>query len=825
MKLEKYHQKRKFEHTPEPKGKIGKASSHLFVVQKHASKHLHYDFRLEIDGVLKSWAVPKGPSLDPTIKRLAVQVEDHPIEYGDFEGVIPKGQYGAGTVMVWDKGKWYKDEEDTQKKKGAGFTFFLEGTKLQGKWKLIEFKDDPKNWLLIKAPDDKACSETDYSITREEPLSALSGRALDEIANAQDSTWCETACASMQKKKTPKIILPKLDNLVLKKTNLPNSIDPQLATLVSEPPSGAQWLHEIKFDGYRLLCVIDKDVKLITRGQKEWSDKFADIVKAVKKLNLAGTILDGEIVALDENNRSNFQLLQNALHKKENSQLAYYIFDLIYFQNYNLSQLELLERKEILQKILPPSQEGLIRFSDHIVGNGQSVFENACALNLEGIISKNIHSHYMQKRTKSWLKVKCHHRQEFVVGGFTQPHGNRSYFGSLLLGYYLGDHFQYCGHVGTGFTDHALNMLYELLIKYKTEKSPFDKAISEKNLLSWVKPKVVVEVEFTEWTKEGILRHPSFKGIREDKFAKTIGKEKLMQFKPDALSGEQNKLSSVLSSPEKILYPEEAITKRTVAEFYQTIQDWILPYIVKRPLTLVRCPRGITEKCFFQRHLQESDKQSSGLYSVEVPGKIDKEYLYLKDIKGLLALVQKGVLEIHTWGARIDKLDKPDMIIFDLDPGEGVLWETLIKAAFQIRAELESLGLETFVKTTGGKGLHIVIPIARRYIWDDVLIFSKTFANYLAKKYPSSYTAVMSKLKRHNKIFIDYVRNHQGATAVAPYSTRARPHATIATPLSWTELTPKITPAYYTLATVVKRLEHLQVDPWQRFGTLKQRLP
>lgn len=820
MKLERYRQKRHFQQTPEPKGKESKTHSNLFVVQKHAASHLHYDFRLEIDGVLKSWAIPKGPSLDPSVKRLAVQVEDHPIEYGDFEGVIPKGQYGGGTVMVWDKGVWNLIE---QKKQDAGITFSLEGEKLKGKWKLIHFKNQPKNWLLIKAKDSEACAEEDYSITEEEPLSVLTGRDIEQITLDGDKTWQSKKKITTSKKSTLKKAHLKLDQLHLKKTPFKSEFHPQLATLVDKPPTTNEWLHEIKFDGYRLLAVIKNKIQMITRGQKDWTEKFPDIVKALKGLHLSGTVLDGEVVALDENGQSNFQLLQNTLHEGSNQPLIYYVFDLPFYQGYDLSSLELIQRKEILRQILPVQEEGLIRFSDHIIGHGTEVFHKACELNLEGIVSKNIHSHYAQKRTKSWLKVKCIQRQEFVIGGITQPRGGRDYFGSLLLGYYSDQQFYYCGHVGTGFTQRSLKELYQIIQPYQTDSSPFVNSLPKTNVLSWVKPKIVVEVEFTEWTSDGILRHPSFKGVREDKAAKAVTREKARN-SPVLEATTMPDLP--ISSPNKILYPEDGFTKLDLAKYYYDICDWILPYIVERPLTLVRCPEGIGQSCFFQRHLNESDRKQGLLCPVIVTNeKGNKEYLYIQDQAGLMALVQKGVLEIHTWGSRIDKLHYPDMIVFDLDPAPHLEWSAVIKAAFQIKKELENLELASFVKTSGGKGLHLVIPIMRRYSWEQILIFSKTFARYLAAKYPNQYIDVMTKSKRTDKIFIDYVRNHLGSTSIAPYSTRARLHAPVATPLTWKELNVKITPDFFTLQNVRQRLDALKDDPWAKFWHLKQKLP
>ncbi len=782
MPLSKYRDKRDFKATREPYGKISKQKKALrFVMQKHGARHLHYDLRLEIGGVLKSWAVPKGPSLDPNVKRLAVQVEDHPLEYSKFEGNIPHGEYGAGAVIIWDKGTWQTDDNAKSLEKGA-LTFTLKGKKLKGKWKLIQIKKDPKNWLLIKVKDEYAVSEKEYSIL-EEDKSVISNKSLFEV----------------------------------KDEPLPKVIHPQLATLVDKAPIGKEWLHEIKFDGYRLLCFIEDKIKFITRGQQDWTSKFEKLASQMRKLKeLQGTVLDGEVVALDQNNHFNFQMLQNALHHDKKIHLVYYVFDLIYYKGKDISHLELLERKKILKKILAKLNSNAVRYSDHVIGKGQQTYKNACQMSLEGIMSKNIHSEYDQKRSKNWLKVKCTHRQEFVVGGVTKPKGSRGHFGSLLLGYYdENKDLHYCGHVGTGFDNNSLKDIFLLLNKHTTAKSPFVQPPIENNLLTWLRPKIVIEVEFLEWTSDGMLRHPSFKGIREDKAPSKAFKE------------EKEALPFPLSHPDKVLYPKTNRTKLDIATYYDNIAEWILPYIINRPLTVLRCPKGVGDKCFYQRHSNPSNKaadKKGGAHVIEQTG-IEK-YLYIKNKKGLLNLVQMDVLEMHPWGARVDKIERPDWVIFDLDPGEEVAWKNVIKAAFRVKEELEKLDLTSFVKTTGGKGLHIVIPLQRRYSWEDVFHFSKVFAQFFVAKYPTEYIDVMTKSKRKNKIFIDYLRNHRGATAIAPYSTRANAmEATIATPLSWAELTPKIKSDYYTLENLPKRLNSLKKDPWEDFFEIKQKLP
>lgn len=807
MALEHYHQKRNFKHTPEPKGAKVKEHDHHnhFVVQMHAARHLHYDFRLEKNGVLLSWAVPKGPCLDPTVKRLAVHVEDHPLEYKDFEGIIPTGQYGSGTVMVWDQGEWNEVDDGKSLHKGA-LTFTLNGEKLKGKWKLIQIKNDPKNWLLIKAKDEQACPQDKYDITEEEPKSVISGRTLNEIKENAMSTW------TSNKTKSRAYNLPKAIQKALTKRQLPSKIPPQLATLVDKPPSGDDWIHEMKFDGYRLLAVISKEVKLITRGQHNWTDKFEPLAKELKQLKLPETIIDGELVALDEKGLPNFQLLQNTIKNAINAKLVYYVFDVLYYQGYDLTTLPLLERKAILEKILPKNHPS-IRYSDHIQGNGEKVFKKAAKLGFEGIVSKNIDSPYIHKRGKNWLKVKVNQRQEFVIGGYTEPSGDRAFFGALLLGVYdKNKKLQYCGRVGTGFTDASLKELHALLTKQASKKCPFAVQPAMNDLISWVKPTMMAEVEFKEWTSEGILRHASFKGVRQDK-------------KPIEVTHEHANSLFQLTHPEKLLYPKDNITKQEISQYYLSIKDWILPYIINRPLSLLRCPGGIESACFYQKHLPAEHKNNA-IQTIEVKENTKTEnYIYITNLEGLMQLVQMGTLEIHPWGASISNIERPDYLTFDLDPAEDVPYKYVVKAAFEIKGELEKLELVSFLKTTGGKGLHIVIPIQPRYTWSDVNHFAKTFAKYLSMKYPDQYIDTMSKIKRKGKIFVDYLRNHRGATAIAAFSTRARRGATVSMPLSWEELTPKIHSDHFTVLNSVKHLNKLNVDPWKGFFSIKQKLP
>lgn len=820
MSLERYHQKRDFTKTPEPRGKVSRKKQRRFYIQKHAASHLHYDFRLELEGVLKSWAIPKGPSLDPTVKRLAIHVEDHPIEYGTFEGIIPQEEYGGGTVMLWDKGEWESlDKNPLQAYKKGHLRFELHAEKLGGRWDLIRFKKEDKSWFLIKYKDSYARENDD--ITTQKSKSVLSQQSIEEIEKNYQAVW---TTKTGLKKNLKKI------NIDLPSANMPETISPQLATLVDKPPSGEDWLHEIKLDGYRILAFKHgKQVRLMSRNDIDWTSKFQIIMKAVERIPVTKLILDGEIVLFDEQNRSSFQLLQNALDSDDNPPFIYYVFDLLYYDKWDVRSLPLLERKTLLETVLTP-QIPHLHFSDYILGHGEDIFAYSCDLGLEGIVSKLATSSYVTKRSKSWLKIKCLKRQEFVIGGFSPPKNSRSCFGSLFLGLYdKKGNFIYSGNVGTGFSEASLREIHEELKKRIITKNPFNSKPPGITTATWVKPELVSEVEFTAWTKEGRLRHPSFKGLRFDKKARDIIKEvekpvdKINKQKI-ALKENQNSLNIKLTHPNKILYEEDKISKKELFNYYLDIADFILPFIKKRPLTLVRCPTTYKD-CFYQKKLNETSFEA--LHPIEIAninqGK-SENYIYLDDLEGLLSLIQMGVLEIHPWGSRIENLEHPDILVFDLDPAPDILWKHVVEAAFEIKNHLSEFKLESFVKTTGGKGLHIVVPIQPEYEWDKVKNFAQVFVQFLEQVSPENYTSKMSKTQRKGKIFIDYLRNQRGATAIAVYSTRARIHAPVATPLHWDELTDDIMDTYYTIKTITKRLSHLRKDPWHNFWEIKQSL-
>lgn len=824
--MQEYHRKRDFKRTSEPFGKKKKSAHKLiYLIQKHAASHLHYDFRLEFEGVLKSWAVPKGPSLDPKVKHLAVHVEDHPIQYATFEGIIPEGEYGGGTVMVWDSGYWQSLDEDPKKAYHSGnMSIELHGKKLQGRWKLIRTSRGTNNkeqWLLFKINDQYSRPESDYDITKQEPESAKTGRTLQQIKEDADRIWTRKGerkeKKSPVKKKYPRITLSNLSGAV--KTNLSHIYRPELATLVSKPPLGDQWLHEIKWDGYRLLAEVrNKTVTLLTRRGNDWTHHFPALAQAIANLKFKDIVLDGEIVALDKKLQANFQLLQNSLEEPAiKSPLIYYVFDVLYYNGYDLQSMQLIDRKNLLKSILEAhSSTTHVRYNDHIIGNGEVVYKNACDISLEGIISKKLTSHYNQRRTKDWLKIKCTRRQEFVVGGYTDPKSSREYFGALLLGYFSNSDFIYCGKVGTGFTQASLKELSKTLKKYEQKNNPFV-SYPEKNTrhIHWLKPVLVAEIDYLSMTEEGLLRHPSFKGLRSDKKAAAVSLEEAKEM-PKNISSKV-----IFTNLEKVLYPQLGVTKYDLARYYESVSDWIIPHIKNRPLTLVRCPHGTSAKCFYQKHFNESVPKT--LKQVDIKENDDVEpYIYTTNLDGILGTVQMGVLELHPWGSLVKNVEKPDRIIFDLDPAPDVAWSELKKCALLLREFLMQLGLKSFVKTTGGKGLHIVVPIKPTLVWNEIRDFTKRIADLMVELSPNAYIATMSKSKRVGKIFIDYLRNSRGATSVAPYSTRAKPHANIAVPLYWDELDSDIRPDTFTILNINERLKELKKDPWEEMLETKQ---
>ncbi len=843
--LKRYREKRNFVQTPEPSGQQPPANRHagqrLFVIQKHAASRLHYDFRLELDGTLKSWAVPKGPSLDPSQKRLAVHVEDHPLDYANFEGIIPPKQYGAGTVLIWDRGTWEPSGDPRSAYKKGVLKFRLDGRKLQGAWTLVRMhrrgEDDKDNWLLIKEQDDEARLGAEGDIVSKQPDSVESGRGVEQVAREQPRVWQSNRRSTNRSAQSPRHPDPgSLPGAV--KADCPEWIAPQLASLVDSMPADGAWVHEIKYDGYRIVArVHNGHARLFTRNQNDWTAKLQPQADALASLGVTDAWLDGEAAVFTEEGKTNFQALQNAFDLRSPRPIVYCLFDVMYLNGYDLRQAPLTERKRLLASLVGGhSTGGVLRYSDHITGAGQTAFAEACRRGLEGLIAKRADSMYRSGRGRSWLKVKCEQRQEFVIGGYTDPAGSRQGFGALLVGVYEGERLIYAGKVGTGYSETSLRDLHAQLKRLEQPRPPFVNPPTgyDAKGAHWVKPTLVAEVRFAEWTKEGILRQPSFQGLRKDKQAKGIAREQPQTTKNAELrtirtpaarpspARARGGSGSKLSHPDRVLFPDIGLTKEGLARYYEQVGEWILPHLQGRPLTLVRCPQGYQD-CFYQKHVNETVPKAIGRIEIAEDGGRET-YMTADTLEAVLGLVQMGVLELHTWGATRQDLERPDRLTFDLDPDPSVPWTQVIEAAQLTRALLEELGLASFVKTTGGKGLHVVAPIQRTHQWEQAKAFSKSVAEHLVRTIPQRFTANMAKRARKGKIFIDYLRNARGATAIAAYSTRAKPGAPVSVPLAWEELSEDLKADHFTVANVPSRLKHLKKDPWFEYARVKQRL-
>jgi bifunctional non-homologous end joining protein LigD len=914
-KLAKYQTMRDFTRTAEPSGseepsdgaasrakregpqaKKPKAESALsYVIQKHAASHLHYDFRLELDGVLLSWAVPKGPSLDPSVKRLAMEVEPHPLEYAKFEGTIPKGEYGGGTVMVWDRGTW-TPEKDAHRAVAAGrLSFELDGEKLHGAWHLVRaggsknngHGKDGRSWLLFKSRDEYAKTGKAADLP-DEQNSVLTGRSLEEIADGRpakpgserakrrkaeldpverQTVWrSNRAAASTDESadperkpsasKKPASKKPSSKKPASKKPSsrelraiegaaareLPATAEPELATLVDSAPEGDDWVHEIKFDGYRLLARFDgREVQLLTRNGKDWTKRMPAVASALTELGVSEALIDGELVVLNERGISDFQTLQNSLSEGTTATLTYYAFDLLHLDGTDLTGASLAERKKLLRQVLetlPEAARATIRLSEHVRGNGPEFFQKAGELGLEGIISKRERSTYRAGRGHDWLKVKCVAEQEFVVVGFTDPRGSRGHLGALLVATHEGKKLTYAGKVGTGFSAKSLKDLFSRLkpLARKTPAVDNPPRGADARGVHWVEPKLVAEVSFTGFTDDGLLRHPSFRGLREDKPARAVHLERPAPVPKQVTAGDKPAAAQVkpkakatassrvrVTNPDKVLYPEAGIRKGELFDYYTMVAERMLPHVANRPLVLVRCPNGHTQHCFFQKHPGKGTPDT--LRSIEiVESDGPAEYSVLDDLDGLLALPQLGALEIHTWGSRADDPERPDILVFDLDPDPAVGWPSVVACANRLRSLFESVKLESFVKSTGGKGLHVCVPVEPDLDWEVIKPFCERVAEELVGESPDKYVSTVSKAKRRGKIFIDYLRNGRGATFIAPYSTRARPNCPVAVPLDWDELAALPKPDFYTLRNLEDRLSKLKKDPFERLVLVKQRL-
>lgn len=849
--LARYNEKRDFARTNEPRGEKSAASGFEFVVQKHDARRLHYDLRLELDGVLKSWAVTRGPSLVPGQKRLAVETEDHPMKYLEFEGVIPQGEYGGGTMIVWDRGRWIPDHDPRAGYEKGHIDFHLEGSRLKGGWHLVRMRrrsgEKHAQWLLLKADDDHARA-ADAPDILDEQTSFLSGRTNAQLLEAgairEDHANRQQAKA---KRRAPTPKAPK----GAKKALMPVFVEPSLASLAAVPPNGGEWIHEIKYDGYRMQARIDgPEVKLLTRKGLDWTHRFGTVAQALGALNLGSAVLDGEIVVEDAAGISSFNALQRALKDGREAETVFYAFDLLYHDGRDLRAAPLTQRKAALAALIPPQPEpsGTVRLTEHIDFDGETILRHACRLGLEGIISKRGDRPYRSGRHEDWLKAKCVQRQEFVIIGYVPSTAVKAAVGSLVLGYYDDGHLIHAGRVGTGMSHKESTELLRQLEAIATGKPSFGRkpiAGFDKGA-KWVEPRLVAEVEFRGWSADDVLRQASYQGLREDKDPRDIRREdappperppkrrskaKAKTLAPAlrdpgaVVAGSEAKpvIAGVpLTHPDRVLWDDQGVTKRGLAEYYAAIADWVLPHVVGRPLSLVRCPSGAGAQCFFQKHAWAG--LNAAVEKIDIgPG--EEPMLVVRDLSGLVALVQAGVLEIHPWGSREGTLEQPDRLIFDLDPGEGTGYAQVIDGALTVRRHLERLGLQSFVKTSGGKGLHVVVPLQPSADWDSAKAFCKQVAEDIAAAEPEHYLAKMSKAARKNRIFIDYLRNGRGATAVAAYSTRARSGAPVSVPLAWDELSEALTPNRYTVENLAQRLAFLDADPWAALWTVKQMLP
>jgi bifunctional non-homologous end joining protein LigD len=851
MALSEYRRKRDFEKTPEPAGAVvhTKASPKpSFVIQKHAARRLHYDFRLELDGVLKSWAVPKGPSADPAEKRLAVHVEDHPLEYGGFEGVIPEGNYGAGASMIWDRGSWTPVDPDPRAayQRGA-LKFELDGQKLHGKWALVRMGGkhagrNNENWLLIKERDAAAAPDSGDAIVAKNPRSAATGRTIEEIAADRDRIWGPNgeerpATGSVNggtDKPRPARSVDFSSIPSAKKGRMPADPRPLLACTAAQAPDGPDWLHEIKYDGYRLLAQLRSGkVRLSTRKGLDWTGKFRALAGRIAELPVEAALVDGELVHVEPDGTTNFGHLQGAIANERTDALVFYAFDLLYLDGWDLTGAALEDRKAVLAELVSPNGGGALRYSDHQIGRGPEFLRHARGYQLEGIISKRRDSIYRSGRHDSWLKVKCANREEFVVIGFSDPAGGRQGLGALILGYYdRQGELHYAGRVGTGFSDAQLLNLRARLDPIVRAGSPV-KTLPQGAVLKgvhWTKPQLVTEIRYGSWTTDDVLRHATFLGLREDKPAREVVRDMPSsasapppaspppQDPPIAIARDGSTVFAGvrLTNAERVLYPDEGLSKLDLARYYADAAEWALPHLARRPLSLVRAPTGIGGELFYQKHAGTS--VPAAVKRIEIDGEI---HLAIEDQAGLLSLVQIGVLEIHPWGSTIDKLEQPDRITFDLDPDEGLPWSRVTEAALEIRDLLAGIGLESFAKTTGGKGLHVVVPIRPRLSWDEVKAFTKAVVEDLAARHPERYTDNQLKRMRKGRIYLDYLRNGRGATAVGAYSTRARAGATVSTPLFWDEVEAGARPEGFKVATVPARLAALKSDPWAEIAKIR----
>jgi bifunctional non-homologous end joining protein LigD len=850
MGLQKYNEKRNFTKTKEPKGIKKTSGGKLrFVVQKHAASHLHYDFRLEIDGVLTSWAVPKGPSGNPSDRRLAMQVEDHPMDYIDFEGTIPKGEYGGGTVMVWDIGTYHavgndqpaKDNSLMKKQlRDGNIKIVLEGGKLQGEWHLVMMKsdDERKQWLLMKSKDEHSGAKKAY-----DQNSILTGRDLDAIAKG-DNVWhsnrtakenvSELSESEPQTKKNSSSEDERFSSEDLVKAkkikSFPSEWRPQLATLADEPFDNDEWLFEVKYDGYRALAQIDNgEVSIISRNGLSFNSKYGKIVETLEKVS-HDVILDGEIVMEDTKGKSQFQWLQNHEESPKRGELKFYVFDILYFNGFDLRELELIQRKKILKAILPRLEN--VVYSEHTIEEGIKAFESAEKKGGEGIIAKKTTSKYqVNKRTKEWLKIKTEMQQEMVIGGYTEPQGSRKGIGALLCGFYKDGKLQYSGKIGSGYTEKILRDLHEKLSALETETCPFVQKPKLPGKIHWVKPELLAQIKFSEWTETNSMRHPVFLGLREDKAAEKVIKEKpevttgtidkpskpesKREAKPNAES--KNKKSKVeFSNLDKVFWPKENITKGDVISYYDTMSEYILPYLKDRPQSLRRTPDGIKSAGFFQKNVAGMVPEWIKTRKIKSDSAEEAiEWLLCQDKDTLLYLANLGCIEINPWSSRIGSLDNPDYVIFDLDPNKADM-KKLVRTALKVKEILDKLKIKGYVKTSGGKGIHVFIPVLPKYSYDQTRDFSLLISQMVNRELPEITSLERMPKKREGKVYLDFLQNGRGKTMASIYSIRPREGAGVSTPLEWDEINDDLDLQKFNIRTVPERVKE-KGDLWKDF--------
>lgn len=824
MTLDAYNEKRDFKKTSEPAGELRKSSEQLqFVIQKHAASRLHYDFRLEWKGVLLSWAVPKGPSMNPGDKRLAVHVEDHPLDYAGFEGVIPKDEYGGGTVQLFDRGTWTPLRDVDQGLEEGELKFELEGTRFKGRFVLVRMrsdKDEDDNWLLIKEKDEYARKQSGID---EFETSVSSGRTMEEISQEGDIKESGSDAAAIKNSETD-----------LRKDLPFSTAKPMLAKLVSRPPTGAGWRHEIKYDGYRLLVYLEGSrIRMMTRGGHDWTDRFAGLAADFKSWERsANMVLDGEVVFFEPSGRSDFQRLQSSLKSGKKKPLTFIVFDILAVGNQDVRDLPLEKRQSLMEELVQDAPKSIIR-SPYSEGNHLNMFNQLCRKGLEGLVSKRLGSRYSGERSDDWLKSKCVLRQEFVVAGYTRSQKKRSGLSSLILAFNKNGALHYAGRAGTGFTEAESKKLVKDFQPYLQETASIEipKQYRQPEEIFWLRPELVVEIKFAEWTDDEVVRQAVFMGLREDKKPSEVDMEKETQKRSpsntkkvvsmkETKSREEITIEGVdISSPEKVYDPEHNLTKAQVAEYYQDISERMLPHLENRLVSLVRAPDGIEGETFFSRH---AAGQIDYVKDVPVREKSGEEdiYIAITDFKGLMGAVQMSTIEFHTWGSRLPEMELPDQLVFDIDPDVGLEISKVRQGVRDLRGLLDQLGLKSFLKTSGGKGYHIMVPLQPQADWAVAKRFAQNLAKELAKRWPKLYTATMSKQKRKGKIFIDWIRNGRAATSVCVYSLRARAGLPISWPISWEQLD-QIVPNQVTIQNYG---DYLDQQPWEDYFDVNQSL-